>query len=255
MRKQVIMMALSVASVITVQAQEYKIKRTTGKLQIDLPSVTIEGYNGNEIIFTSQRKKEEVDPKAEGLETINNSGYRDNSGLGISVVEKGNVIEVNEVTEKQDIKILVPKGIIVAWYWNKVTAGAKATFRNMENEIEIDSYDDSVHLENVTGPLAVRAIYGYVEVIFRSPVKGPVSISALHAPIDVAIPVDTKADVRLTNLHSPIMMSPDLKIELAKREEEQVPANSTIIEGKLNGGGSDFWLTAKFGKIYLRKTK
>ncbi|MBO9564990.1 MAG: hypothetical protein J7621_19595 [Niastella sp.] len=254
MRKQVVMIALSIASLIATQAQEYKIKRANGKLKIDLPSVTIEGYNGNEIIFTSQSKKAEVDPKAEGLETINNSGYRDNSGLGISVVEKGNTIEVNEVTENQDIKILVPKGVIIAWYWNKVTAGAKAIFRNLENEIEIDSYDDSVRLENVTGPLAVRAVYGYVEVVFRSPVKGPVSISALHASIDVSIPVDTKAGIRLTNLHSPIMVSPDLKIELAKRTEE-LPNYTTIIEGKLNGGGTDFWLTAKFGKIYLRKTK
>lgn len=254
MRKQVVIIALSFASLIGTQAQEYKIKKTSGKLKIDLPAVTIEGYNGNEIIFTSQRKSAEIDPKAEGLETINNSGYRDNSGLGISVVEKGNTIEVNEVTENQDIKILVPKGVIIAWYWNKVTAGAKAIFRNLENEIEIDSYDDSVLLENVTGPLAVRAIYGHVEVVFRSPVKGPVSISALHAPIDVAIPVDTKAGIRLTNLHSPIMVSPDLKIELAKRTEE-LPNYTTIIEGKLNGGGTDLWLTAKFGKIYLRKTK
>ena len=255
MKKYLLVITFGLASWMTAQGQEYKVKRSTGKLIVNLPAVSIEGYNGNEIIFSSQHKQVEADPRAAGLETINNAGYRDNSGLGISIVEKGTTVEVNEVTENLDIKILVPKGLIVSFVWNKVTAGAKAIFRNMENEIEIESYDDSILLENITGPLTVRSIYGAVDVVFRAPVKGPVFIAAIHSTIDVAIPVDTKVNVLFNNLFSPIMVAPEFKIEMEKQEKEPENKLITSIRGKLNGGGPDFWLSAKYGKIYLRKTR
>lgn len=255
MRKYLFIVAFSLSSFIAAQAQEYKVRKSTGKIIVNLPNVLIEGYSGNEIIFSSQRKETEVDPKAAGLQTINNAGYRDNSGLGVSVVEKGNTIEVNEVIQDLDIKILVPKGLIVSFAWNKVTAGAKVICRNIENEIEIETYDDSVLLENITGPLTVRSLYGAVDVIFKSPVKGPVFIASIHSAIDVAIPLDTKVDIQLKSVHSPIMTSPDLKIEMEKVEEQPVGSHATSINGKMNGGGPEFWLTSKFGKIYLRKTK
>lgn len=255
MRKYLLMFAFGLTALIAARGQEYKVKRSTGKIIVNLPAVTIEGYSGNEITFSSKPKEAEIDPKAEGLQTINTAGYLDNSGLGISVVEKGNTVEVNSVTENLDIKILVPKGLIVSFVCNKVTVGAKVTCRNMDNEIEIETYDNSILLENVTGPLTVRSLFGAVDVVFRTPVKGPVFIASIHGVIDVAIPVDTKANLQLKSIHSPIMTSPDLKIEMGKREEEPVGSHATSIDGKLNGGGLDFWLTSKFGKIYLRKTK
>lgn len=255
MRKYLLIIAVGFTTLTAARGQEYKIRKSSGKMIVSLPGVTIEGYNGNEIIFSSQQKKTESDPKAEGLQTINNAGYRDNSGLGISVVEKGNTIEVNEVIRNRDIKILVPKGLIVSFEWNKVTVDAKVVCRNMENEIEIETYDDSVFLENVTGPLTVRTIYGSVDAVFKAPVKGPVFIVSIYAAIDVAIPIDTKADIKLTSSHSSILTAPDFKIELEKREEPPAGNPATSINGKLNGGGLDFWLASKFGKIYLRKTQ
>ncbi len=249
------MLAFGLTAMIAAQGQEYKVKRTTGKLIVSLSSVVIEGYSGSEIIFSSKPKEVEVDPKAAGLQTINTAGYLDNSGLGISVVEKGNTVEVNEVTENQDIKILVPKGLIVSFVCNKVTVGAKVTCRNMDNEIEAEIYDNHLLLENITGPLTVRSLYGPIDVVFRAPVKGPVSIATIHGAIDVAIPVDTKANLQLKSIHAPIMTSPDLKIEMGKHEDEPVGSHATSIDGKLNGGGLDLWLNSKFGKIYLRKTK
>lgn len=255
MRKYLLIVAFGFTAWIAAQGQEYKVRKASGKMIVNLPAVTIEGYNGNEIIFSSQHKETETDPKAEGLQTINNAGYLDNSGLGISVIEKGNTIEVNEVIQNLDIKILVPKGLIVSFEWNKVTVDGKVICRNIENEIEIETYNDSVILENVTGPLTVRTIYGSVDAVFKAPVKGPVFIASIHAAIDVAIPVDTKADIKLTSTHSPILVAPDFKIEMEKNEEQPIGSRSTSINGKLNGGGPDCWLTSKFGKIYLRKTK
>jgi hypothetical protein len=255
MKNYLLMAALSFTSLIAAQAQEYKVKRSTGKMIVHLSNAVIEGYSGNEIVFSSQRKETETDPKAEGLQTINDAGYLDNSGLGVSVVEKGNTVEVNEVSPDLDIKILVPKGLIVSVAWDKVSGGGKLTCRNMENEIEIETYDNIVFLENITGPLTVRTLYGSVDAVFRAPVKGPVFIASVNSAIDVAIPVDTKADIQLKSIHRTILTSPDLKIEMRKREAEPKENYGTSIDGKLNGGGTEFWLTSKYGKIYLRKTQ
>lgn len=255
MRKHIILFVFGLTACMAAHSQEYKVKRSTGKIIVNLRSVVIEGYSGNEIVFSSKPNEAAIDPKAEGLQTINTAGYLDNSGLGISVVEKGNTVEVNEVIENLDIKILVPKGLIISFVCNKVTVGAKVICRNMDNEMEAEIYDNSLLLENVTGPLTVRSLYGSVDVVFKAPVKGPVFIATIHGAIDVAIPVDTKANLILKSIHAPIMTSPDLKIEMEKHEEEPVGSHATSINGKLNGGGLDLWLTSKFGKIYFRKTK
>ncbi|AXY74697.1 hypothetical protein D3H65_12200 [Paraflavitalea soli] len=255
MKKYLLLVACSLTAMIGARGQEYRVKRSTGKLIVSLPAVVIEGYSGNEIVFSSKPKETEIDPKAVGLQTINTAGYLDNSGLGISVVEKGNTVEVNEVIENLDIKILVPKGMILSFVCNKVTAGAKVIFRNMDNEIEIDAYDNILLLDHVTGPLTARSLYGPIDVVFTGPVKGPVSIATIYGAIDVAIPVATKANMQLKSIHSPIMTSPDLKIEMEKHEPEPVGSHATSIAGKLNGGGTDLWLNSKFGKIYLRKTQ
>jgi len=92
-----------------VNAQEYKVNKNNGKLTINMGSATIEGYNGDQIVFSSLKAEAEADPRAKGLRAINGSGLTDNTGLGISVVEKGADIEVNEVASSGlDIKILVP---------------------------------------------------------------------------------------------------------------------------------------------------
>lgn len=252
------LVVLSVIASGSARSQEYKVKKSSGKLILNLPAVSVEGYNGQEIIFSSERKEAEIDPKAEGLQTINNAGYRDNTGLGISVIEKGTTVEVNEVIQDLTIKVMVPKGMILAYVYNKPARAGKVTCRNMENEIEIETYNNNILLENITGPATVRSLYGAVDATFSKPVKGPVSIASIQSTVDVAIPVDTKATLKLKSTYSTIMTSPDFKIEVEKSEEKDIPdipRYVSLVNGKLNGGGAVFTLTSEFGKIYLRKTK
>jgi hypothetical protein len=127
--------------------------------------------------------------------------------------------------------------------------------RNLENEIEIETDDNNVFLENVTGPVVVRALYGSVDATFNKPVRGPVSIASIHSTVDVAIPIDTKANVKLKSSQSYIMTAPDFKIEVEKSKDDSVMFFGNLVTGKLNGGGVDFRLASEYGKIYLRKTK
>ena len=255
MKKYLIIALISLAGTTIARAQDYKINKTA-KMMINLSSATVEGYDGDQIIFRSQKSEAEMDPRAKGLRAINGSGYTDNTGLGINVVEKGTTVEVNQVASSDlSVKILVPKSVILSFVCHRMPNAGKVIFKNMENEIEISTDYNGVELENITGPVTVRALYGSVEARFSDHIKGPVSIASIYSVVDVAIPVATKANVKLSSSHGEIMASSELKIELEKKEGDDMIRYGGIVSGKLNGGGPDFKLTSEYGKIYLRKTK
>src|ERR1700749_5141316 len=123
MKKYLIIVVFCLGTITSIHAQQYKVAKSTGKLALNLPSVIVEGYEGNEIIFESQKSQEEADPRSKGLRAINGAGFIDNTGLGISVVEKGTTIEVNQVASDIAVKIKVPTGLIVSFSCHKVNSG------------------------------------------------------------------------------------------------------------------------------------
>jgi len=252
MKKYLITTLIGLVTFTATQAQEYKLAKSSGKLIINLSSVTVEGHSGNEIIFSSENNPGQNDERAKGLRPISGSGFTDNTGVGISVTDKGTTVEVNQVNQKdRQVKILVPKGVTVSYSFDKVQAG-KAVFKNITNEIEISVQYNSVKLDNVTGPLTVKAIYGAVDAKFSENIKGPISIVSIYGHVDVAIPVTTKANLKLNTSHGEIFAASDFKIEMEKTSEMVSYTNK--VKGKLNGGGTDLSLTSDYSKIYLRKT-
>lgn len=233
-------------------AQEYKVAKSTGRLELNIGRVTVEGHNGNEIIFTSQDHKSEKDERAKGLTAINSLGLEDNTGLGINVTDKGNTVQVFQLkkTNSPDIKVLVPKGVIVSFKYDS-QYGGEVHFKNMENEIEVSAQYNSVELDNVTGPLTIKTIYGKVEGSFGSNIKSPLSIVSIYGLVDIALPQDTKANLQLSTSYGEIFVAPEFKIEVEKTGN--MIRYSDKISGKINGGGINIDLSASYGKIYLRK--
>src|SRR5688572_110669 len=116
MKKIILTLALGVSVMSSLYSQEYKVAKSTGRLEIrEVNHVSIEGHAGNEIIFTTTRQDRENDERAKGLRALSSLGLEDNTNLGLSVVDKGNVVEVQQLkkTEGPEIKILVPKGVVV----------------------------------------------------------------------------------------------------------------------------------------------
>src|SRR5688572_18491188 len=92
--KNVMTMVAGLIIAGTINAQEYKVAKSTGSLEIsEVNDVTIEGYSGTEIIFTSRGHENDDDERAKGLRAISSLGLEDNTGIGLSVVTKGEVIE------------------------------------------------------------------------------------------------------------------------------------------------------------------
>lgn len=237
---------------VIVEAQEYKIAKTSGRLELNIGRVTVEGYDGNEIIFSSGNHNAEKDERAEGLRVINSLGLEDNTGLGIHVEDKGNVIEVHQLkqTHAPNITVRVPKGIIVSFKHDS-QYGGKATFTNLSNEIEVSAVYNSVELRQVTGPVTIETTYGGVTADFVAPIKDPVSIVSIYGFVDVTLPQATQADLKLSTSYGDIFVAPEFDIAVATTNGMKVYSDK--VTGTINGGGVDIDLDCNYGKIYLRK--
>lgn len=252
MKKLLILIGVVALPLLT-NAQEYKVAKNSGRLEIHLGRVSIEGYNGNEIVFTAKDFKNSKDDRAEGLRAINGLGLEDNTGLGINVSETSNSVVVRQLkrTSSPDIKIMVPKSVIVSFEHDSHYAGI-VNLKNMENEIEISAQYNNVEMENVTGPMTVKSIYGHVEADFNSTIKSPVSIISVYGYVDITIPFATKANLKLDTSYGEIFVAPELKIDVIQKGN--MVKYSDRVQGKLNGGGPlNIDLSSNYGKIYLRK--
>ena len=249
---RLIIAALIIFIAAKANGQDFKVAKNTGRLEIHLGKVTVEGHSGNEIIFSSTDGRESKDKRAEGLRTINSLGLEDNTGLGINVTVKGDVVEVYQLkkTSAPDIKILVPKGIIVS-FEHETQYGGDARFKNIENEIEVSAQYNSIELENATGPVTIKTIYGGVDATFGAVIKDPISIVSVYGHVDVTLPEATKANVKLSTSYGEILVAPEFKIDIDR--QGSMVNYSDKVSGKINGGGINVDLSANYGKVYLRK--
>lgn len=237
-----------------VMGQEYKLSKSSGKLMLrELNHVTIEGYNGNEIVFTSLDGAREKDKRADGLRAVSASGLEDNTGLGLSVQDKGNTIEVFQL-KKMDgprVKIMVPKGVSVS-YLHTSPYGDEVKIKNIESEIEVSTVHNGVILDNVTGPMTVKTVHGEIEAHLTGNVKTPVSIVSMHGLVDVTLPAAIKANISLSTNYGEIFVDPNIKIEFENQKDWTVYGANKVV-GKINGGGVDITLSSSHGNLYVRK--
>lgn len=252
MKKGLIVVAAILMTCI-LYAQEYKVAKSTGRLEIkEVNHVTIEGHNGNEIIFSARNQNRDDDGRAKGLRAISSMGLEDNTGLGLSVTDKGGVIEVAQLkkTDGPEVKILVPKGVIVS-YAHTSPHGDKVEVKNFDGEVEISTVHSGVVLSNVNGPLNIKTVHGDIEATLGASLKSPVSIASVHAHVDVAMPVSTKANLKLSTTWGEIFVDPDFKIEIEQKGD--MIKYSDKLTGKINGGGIDMNLSSTHNNVYLRK--
>jgi predicted membrane protein len=253
MKKKILMIALGFVVTGAIYAQEYKLSKSAGTLEIrEVNNVSIEGHAGSEIIFSSRGHDRDDDGRAKGLRAISSMGLEDNTGIGLSVVDKGEVIMVQQLkkTDGPDITIKVPKGVKIS-YSHTSPYGDEIEIKNFEGEIEVSTVHNGVVLTNTTGPMEVKTVHGDIEASLGAALKSRVSIVSVHGHVDVALPVATKANLRMGTTWGEIMVDPDFKIEI--ENTGGMVKYSDKVRGKLNGGGTEIELNSTHNNVYLRK--
>jgi lia operon protein LiaG len=246
---------LSLFACMSAHAQDHKIvvqntkegKLTLNNFSGDLP---IEGYNGTEIIITSDRP-EKAPSRAKGLQPIYADGT-DNTGIGVSVEKNGNQVTLQcllPITQSANYRIKVPDNFSIT-VDNECGNSGDVTLSNIKGEIDIKNCQ-GINLKNVSGSLVLSAVSGDIEVVLADVNKDkPVSIAAISGEIDVTVPAKAGIDIQMENISGGIYSDFDFSTE--KKSLKRVGGNNSV-KGQLNGGGADFKITNISGNIYLRK--
>lgn len=214
-------------------------------------------------------------------------GFTDNTGIGLDVSEKGNEILVNSVgRDINDIlTIKVPQNMKVSFTNNSSINQKEILFKNLKSEIEVSTSYNKIKLENNSGPMNIKALYGDVDVVFASDIKGPVSIVSVYGYVDVALPTSVKANIELSTSYGKLYSADGLKIAIDSTSTQNPKTSTTLsagngnfqmatvgntqlfsamgagffgglgesIKGKINGGGADIILKSTHKNVYLRE--
>ena len=237
-------------------AQEYKIQAEntkSGKLILndfggDFP---VEGYNGNEIIITTNSERfTKVPERAKGLKAVYAMGT-DNTGIGLKVEKNGNTFTVQyllPVTQREAYKLRVPNNMALDIKSSCGFSG-NISIKNFNNEVAINNCN-SINIKAVRGPLVLSTITGEINVVFSSLNKDkPTSIASVSGNIDITLPAKTPADLEMSTISGSVFT--DFDLTNSKDKMQKIGGNN--IKNSLNGGGADLKISNISGDIYLRK--
>lgn len=227
--------------------KEYKLAKSSGKLNLNISGVIVEGYKGNEIIFSIPKNEdEETDERAKGLTVINSSGFKDNTGLGLDVTVNGEEINVNPVSISNQtmVTIKLPQDIKLSFTNNSNMYQDTVTLKNLKSEINVAVNGNNIILLNNVGPMNIRTLHGSVDATFPTEPKGPISIVSVNGHIDVAVPTAIKANLDVVTRYGKVYAAEKLKIALSQKASEKANAgtialaktgNSSILTKSLTG--------------------
>ena len=245
----------------TNHAQEYTFAPSSNWVTIeDVHSVTIQGYSGNEVIIKSKHSRHD-DKRSQGLKRVDPSGDVDNTDLGLSVKNESGSVVITQVenskhnnscgNHSESIYVIkVPVGMNIK-YTHSSWEGEKLYIRDISGELDISSNYHDIHLENVTGPMAVKTVYGTIDCDFKAlSQNGSVSLYSVYESVDVSIPNSASANVKLSTTYGNIYS--DLNIDIDKEKSGKKGYTGAKIVGKTNQGGVDLLVTATYENIYLR---
>ncbi|MFU1857134.1 DUF4097 family beta strand repeat-containing protein [Sphingobacterium sp. NGMCC 1.201703] len=238
--------------------KEIKIPNLGEKLLLKFDNVSIEGYNGKEVVISAKVEEKEENDRAKGLRVVNGSGLSDNSGMGMNIQTTSGVTEVSVVGMPLEdvVNVRVPYNLPVSvkgrgGFFN----GSGIEVKDIRAEVEISSTMGDVKVTNVTGPLSVKVAQGDVIAKFVQPVKGPISLIAAMGAVDVAFPVKFGANVDMKTSMGNIYAADEFQFENPVEEPKNSYIMSNTVKGKMNGGGQDVILKTSMGDIYIRSQK
>lgn len=247
----IVALVLLVAAGQAFAQKEYKLAKSSGKLVINnIINLSVEGYDGKEIIITSKGKQEAVDPRAEGLTVLGNSGF-DNTGIGLSISQKDQVAEIIAVDRSNSLKVAIklPYGVDLsiktAGFGDN--SGEPITLSNLRSEIDASTQYENIKLSNITGPVSIKTLHGNIESSLSPSFKGPISLVSVYGFVDVKVPENAKADMSISTVYETLYAAKDLKFEITETTQNKENNTLRTITYNTKGDGQDVQVYALTG--------
>ncbi|WP_066757132.1 DUF4097 family beta strand repeat-containing protein [Sphingobacterium populi] len=199
---------------------------------VNANAVSVEGYDGNEVVIATWAEHTEYDERAAGLQGINSSGLKDNTGVGLQLTESDGITILSVVNRQKldSIHLQLPHKIALAIKAPSSWTEGKIVLQDLLADIEVSNTFGDVKLHQVTGPMTVKTVHGNIEAVLDKPVKGPVSLVSTLGFIDVAVPISTPANLELRTTLGEIFAAEELNIDLkpvANRKEPTIVLANT----------------------------
>jgi len=214
-------------------------------------NLTVESYSGSSIIVQSENFTEPP-PRADGLRSLF-SGGTDNTGIGLTVEESGNRVNMAAVQPHGgDYHLRVPHSIRLVIQQSSMATG-NIVLTGHRGEIEIAGKVGNITLKDITGPVNANSVSGNIEIEFSElNQQRPASISSMSGFIDITLPKNTPARFNLQSMSGGIYSDIDLEIA-GRRSDLSRMGGGNRINGTMNGGGVEIRLQSMSGDIFLRK--
>ncbi len=278
MKKIAIVFAIMALGITSKAQQPFKAEFPNGsdgtiEISLSTDEIIIEGTNSNEITiqglgqenpdFGKQVIKEdepkEKPKRAEGLKPIT-SGGKDNTGYGVTFEKLDRFAKVssNMIPKYKKIKITIPNNVklIINDLIPNGSEKAKYNISSMMDEITITCLNADVNVSQIIGPLVLNATNGSAEVKYQSlKTDRPVSIVSVNGFVDLTLPANTKANITMNSVNGEAFTDFDIKTEEDAPTMSMPGMNMILVNGSINGGGTEININSINGDIYLRKGK
>jgi len=251
--------ALVLAWPAHLRAQEYKQKFASSqnrKVVLDMrgSNVTVEGYDGDELLIRGSGHYEAPPALANGLRPIYSGGAADNTHLGLAVTAAAdNTIRITGMTHGDDrYTVRLPRQTSVSFEQATWGGSDDLTLRDLAGRIEVSLKSGDLRLLNVSGPVVANTISGDIKVQFSATPTQPSAISSVSGDVDVSLPASGKISLSMRSISGEIYTDFDLTL-LGGNGLQHVGGQT--VEGRANGGGASFSLKTISGDIFVRKSR
>ena len=262
--KQIITLALCcVASILSGQEQvelftvPLSEPGSKGKLELGQikGSITVVGYDGNEIIVkaTLEARKSRNTDAGKGMKRI------ENSSLSISAEERNNVVQIinEQYNRKTDLEIKVPMNFDLRL--STVNKG-DIIVDGVKGEMEISNVNGGITLKNIIGSASADTTNGDISVVFDDiTANTSMAFSSFNGDIDITFPKSLKANVKMRSDTGEIFTDFDMAVDDKKMTVETSGNSNTRkisleqwVKGKINGGGAEMLFKTWQGDIMIR---
>lgn len=254
------LLACGLALPAQLRAQDFKMKfnsPTNRKVVLDMrgSDVTVEGYDGDELLIHGSGHFEAPPALANGLRAVySGGGGTDNTRIGLAVTQtETNTIRIARMARSEGhYTVRLPRQTDIAFAQGGWGGSDDLTMRDLAGRIEVSLQSGDLRLLNVSGPVVANTISGDIQIRFNVAPTQPSAVSSVSGDVDVSLPAPSRVSLSMRSISGEIYTDFDLNLGGGNGLKH---VGGQTVEGRANGGGATFSLKTISGDIFVRKTK
>ena len=207
-------------------------------IKVGYTELLVTGSSDNKIEINSQKELKTKDSRADDLALI--TPWPDNTGFGIHISEKGNVVSIIKSSVRSDARyvITVPQWVNIRIEESEWGRG-NFEVTGINGDIHIESNSSDISLRKIAGSVQAESTSG--EIIIEMPTAGKGikhQISSVSGEIDLQIVRNAAYSFNLSTVSGSIKTDFELIKEIEyKGSTLKRISKSREVETDLNGGG------------------